>query len=55
MPDAVDGFSCGEFLQSVYGPDAGGHAGIGGTPRDKQYDVDNDARELALKLAIVLA
>jgi len=54
VPDAIDGFSCGEFLQGIFGPEAGGHAGIGGSPRGIEYTLD-DAREVAVKLAETLA
>lgn len=54
VPDAVEGFSCGTFLQGIFGPKAGGHAGIGGTPRGVEYTL-SDAREVAVKLAETLA
>jgi len=50
VPDIIPGFSCGEFLKAQYGPLAGGHAGIGGTPRGTVYSIE-DAKALALVLA----
>ncbi len=33
LESPIEGFSVAEFLQDLFGPEAGGHAGIGGTPR----------------------
>lgn len=54
VPDTIDGFSCGEFLKKEFGPLAGGHAGIGGTPRGEVYTLDR-ARELQATLAALLS
>jgi len=35
--DPIEGFSCSEFMKNMFGPTAGGHSGIAGTPRDTQY------------------
>jgi len=35
-----------EIMQEVFGPEAGGHAGIAGTPRDKEYTFDDIDRVL---------
>lgn len=35
LADPVPGVSCGEILKDLFGPEAGGHAGIGGAPRGK--------------------
>jgi hypothetical protein len=35
LADPVPGLSCGETLKALFGPEAGGHAGIGGSPRGK--------------------
>ena len=37
------GLSANDILQEVYGPLAGGHVGIGGTPRGETYTLDDAA------------
>jgi hypothetical protein len=41
------------FVQALWGPLAGGHKGIAGSPRGTEYTLD-DAREVARKLAATL-
>lgn len=53
LADPVVGVSCCEIMQGLFGPTAGGHAGIAGTPRDQQYTLD-DARRVADALREVL-
>lgn len=53
VPEPIKGFFCGEFLKDMFGPEAGGHAGIGGTPRGQQYSLTS-AMEVAKKLARIL-
>lgn len=50
--DPIPGFHAGEFCQRICGEGAGGHAGIGGSPRGKQLTM-LDAEEAALHLAIL--
>ena len=50
VSDPIEGFSCGEFCRSIWGAEAGGHAGIGGSPRGQQLTLD-DAKAVALALA----
>lgn len=35
LADPIEGVSCGAILRDLFGPEAGGHAGIGGSPRGK--------------------
>ena len=44
--DSRRGLSACDIMQDVYGPLAGGHAGIAGTPRGETYTLD-DAADLA--------
>lgn len=53
LADPVEGVHCGEFCRSLWGPEAGGHAGIGGSPHHVLYGID-DAIEAAEKLAAIL-
>ena len=48
--DSRRGLSACDILQEVYGPLAGGHAGIAGTPRGETYTLD-DAADLARVVA----
>lgn len=50
LADPVEGVSCGDFVKSLWGPEAGGHSGIGGSPRGRVLTLD-DARAAALALA----
>jgi hypothetical protein len=53
LADPVPGVSCGEILKSLFGPEAGGHAGIGGSPRGKALPKE-DAAKVAAALALAL-
>ena len=33
LADPIEGVSCREIVQDLWGPDAGGHDGIAGSPR----------------------
>jgi hypothetical protein len=35
LADPIEGVNCGEFVKSLWGDEAGGHTGIGGSPRNK--------------------
>lgn len=37
----IEGVSAAEIMQSAFGPDAGGHAGIAGSPRGVRYGFDD--------------
>jgi hypothetical protein len=48
--DPIEGFSAAEIMKEFFGDGAGGHAGIAGTPRDRDYsfaDAENFFKELA--------
>jgi hypothetical protein len=56
LADPIPGVSCREVVQSLWGPEAGGHDGIAGSPRGRvmtNIDLKNaaDAVELALNNA----
>ena len=34
-------FNCREFVQELWGPEAGGHDGIAGSPREKEFNFDD--------------
>ena len=54
LADPVPGVSCGEILKDLFGPEAGGHAGIGGAPRGKALPKEEAVRAaeaLAKRLA----
>lgn len=40
VADPIPGFSCGEFVRSIWGSEAGGHASIGGSPRGTKYSLE---------------
>ena len=52
--DPISGFSCRDFVQSLWGSEAGGHAGIAGSPREASYTVE-DLSEVTTKLIEALA
>lgn len=55
LSDPIEGVDCCAFMQRLFGPQAGGHAGIAGTPRDEVFmlhDADRVAQELALEIAV---
>jgi len=54
LADPIPGVSCCFIMQELFGPLAGGHAGIAGTPRGEVYD-RNSARGVMYHLAAVLA
>lgn len=45
LAEAVDGMNCCKIVQSLWGPEAGGHAGIAGSPRGREM-TEEDARVL---------
>ena len=54
LESPIKGFSVADFLQDLYGPEAGGHAGIGGTPRGEAMEINDLCRvvsELGARLA----
>ena len=50
LADPVEGLSCGDFVKSLWGSEAGGHAGIGGSPRGRVLTFE-DAKAAAITLA----
>jgi len=50
LADAIPGFSCAEFAQELWGKEAGGHAGIAGSPRGKEMTLA-DANAALIVLA----
>lgn len=44
LADPIDGVSCREIVQELWGPGAGGHDGIAGGPRDKHLAPDEALR-----------
>lgn len=50
LADPVDGVSCAEVMKAVFGPEAGGHAGIAGGPRTGGFTLE-DAERAAKALA----
>jgi len=53
LADPIEGVSCCQVAQEVWGPEAGGHTGIAGTPRGKEYTLEA-ALETAKALASLL-
>jgi hypothetical protein len=51
--EARAGLSACDIMQELFGPLAGGHAGIAGTPRGEEYTID-DARRVAKHVARLL-
>lgn len=45
IADPLYGFSCGEFVKELWGDTAGGHAGIGGSPREGFITADRAEEE----------
>lgn len=41
LADPVPGVSCREIVQSLWGPEAGGHEGIAGSPRERKLTEDD--------------
>jgi hypothetical protein len=54
LADAVPGVSCREIVQSLWGPLAGGHAGIAGSPRG-QVMTEEDVRAAVEAVEVALA
>ena len=54
LAEAVEGVSCRELVQELWGPEAGGHDGIAGSPRDKKM-TEEDLRELGAAVVQALA
>lgn len=50
LADPIEGVSCRELVQRLWGTEAGGHAGIAGSPRGQQMAMD-DARTCAFEMA----
>lgn len=53
LADPVDGVDCAQIMQDLLGPEAGGHAGIAGSPRNKRLgtrEVMGVAYEIASQL-----
>jgi len=53
VSDPLPGFSCREYVQSAWGAGAGGHDGIAGSPRDRQFSYD-EAEAVAYDLSAEL-
>jgi len=53
LADPIPGVSCREFVQNFWGPEAGGHDGIAGSPRGTEMTLV-DARAAAAILAKIL-
>jgi len=53
VSDPIEGFSCSDFVKSLWGPDAGGHAGIAGSPRGRRMSFE-EADAAAVALAVQL-
>lgn len=53
LADPIEGVSCRALMQKLYGPEAGGHDGIAGTPREKRYS-EHDVSDLAIALDAIL-
>lgn len=47
LADPIPGVNCGEILKAVFGAEAGGHAGIGGSPRGKPLPMTEALRVVA--------
>lgn len=57
LADPVEGVNCCEIVQDLWGPEAGGHPGIAGSPRGQEMterDFTNVVAELNAKIARVL-
>lgn len=56
LADPVEGVSCQQIVRALWGPLAGGHAGIGGSPRNQEMTMeDAEAAFRALKDALAAA
>lgn len=54
LADPIEGVSCCEIAQQLWGPDAGGHAGIAGSPREGGLSLA-DAERAAVAMAEALS
>ena len=54
LADPIEGVSCREVVQALWGPDAGGHDGIAGSPRGQRMSV-HDLADAAKAMSIVLS
>ena len=54
LADPIEGVSCREVVQALWGPDAGGHDGIAGSPRGQRMSI-HDLADAAKAMGIVLA
>lgn len=53
LADPIPGVSCRAILQALWGPEAGGHDGIAGSPREKNMGVEGlEAAVRALSVAL---
>lgn len=55
LADPIPGLSCEEVVQTLWGPGAGGHAPIAGSPRDREMsmkDAEEAAAEMRLRLCV---
>lgn len=50
LADPIEGLNVADWLREQFGPEAGGHATIGGTPRNRRYG-GIDLRRTGLRLA----
>jgi hypothetical protein len=48
LADPIKGVSCREIVQALWGPEAGGHDGIAGSPRGQRMSVDSLAEAAAV-------
>ena len=56
LADPIEGVNCCEIVQQLWGPEAGGHAGIAGSPRGREMtEEDSEAAFKAVKAAIKAA
>lgn len=53
LADPIEGVSCRELVQGLWGPEAGGHDGIAGSPRERTM-TPTDATDLIDRLAALL-
>lgn len=55
LADPLPGVSCREIVQALWGPEAGGHDGIAGGPRNIELPIDEAARCMAAMAEAVAA
>ncbi len=54
LADPIPGVNCGEILKSCFGPEAGGHAGIGGSPRGKPLPMTEALRVVSTLASLIV-